>query len=237
MKKYLLFIVEGKNDKKELQAILRAACGAAFTNRFVDSYHVHGGDITTEHDTTEKTIIGKLNKIVVSWRNGGEDPFQKIPTSDVARIIHVIDTDGVFIPESSILQTDDAKVVYEDNAILFFARDQIVGRNRKKSSVIRRLLEVKKIDNIPYEVFFASCNMDHLLFADRNPIVIDKGRNAFIFAGKCTNKECLQDSIYAPQIRAEGSLEDSWCMIQEGFHSLARHTNLNILMDSIDLRE
>ena len=52
MKKYILFIVEGKNDKTEIQAILRAGCGKSFSDNFVDAYHVHNGDITTEKDTT-----------------------------------------------------------------------------------------------------------------------------------------------------------------------------------------
>ncbi len=235
MKKYLLFIVEGKNDKTEIQAILRASCGMSFMENYVDAYHVHGGDITTETDSSEKNIIGKLNKIVVSWRNGGEQPYQKILTSDVKKIIHVIDTDGVFIPESSIIETEDAKVQYFDSAIHYFDRSAIVGRNRKKARVIRRLLELKQVDNIPYELYFASCNMDHLLFNNRNAQPKDKGKDAFLFAGKCKRKEDLFDSIFSPDICSLGNRDDSWNMIQDTYNSLARHTNLNILLDDISV--
>lgn len=234
MKKYLLFIVEGNNDKREIQAILRAVGGQTFLENYVDTYHVHGGDLTTEKDSSEKTIVGKLNKLVVAWRNGGEQPYQRIVPSDVKKIIHVIDTDGVFIPESAILETDDAKVNYGDRFVRYIDRAFLVGRNRKKARVVRKLLEVKQIDNIPYEIYFASCNMDHLLFNERNSLPNDKGRNAFIFASKCKDISYLQESIYADGIRANGTIDESWNMIQAGYNSLARHSNMNILLDVIN---
>lgn len=233
MKKYLLFIVEGNNDKKEIQAILRASCGSAFSDHYVDAFHVHNGDITTEKDSSEKNIIKKIEKIIVLWRNGGEQPYQRISPSDVEKIIHIVDTDGVFIPESAVIKTDDEKAKYYDQEIHYFDRDVLVGRNRKKARVLRRLLEVKQIDNIPYELYYVSCNMDHLLFNTRNSQQKDKGRNAFIFAGKCKNKEYLLDSVFKEGVCASGNLDESWTMIQKDYNSLARHTNINILMDGI----
>ena len=229
----MLFIVEGNNDKKEIQAILRGACGQAFTDYFVDAYHVHKGDITTEKDTSEKTIIDKLNKIVIAWRNGGEQPYQKISPSDVSRIVHIVDTDGAFIPESSIVESEDAKPKYYDKSIQYYDRAFLVGRNRKKARVIRKLIETKRIDNIPYEILFTSCNMDHVLFNERNPIRNDKGQNAFLFAGKCKSREDLQESIFNIEICASGTVSDSWNMIQQNHNSLARHSNLNLLLEEI----
>ena len=237
MKKYLLFIVEGKNDKKEIQAMIRAACGSSFLDKFVDAYHIHNGDITSEKDSSEKNITAKLNSIVIDWRNGGEQPFQKIPVSDVSRIIHVIDTDGVFVPDYAIVETDDAKVIYEESSIRYNLRDQLVGRNRKKARVILKLLNVSQIDNIPYSIYFASCNMDHLLFNKRNPDPQNKGQNAAIFASKCKAKADLNESIYNADVCALGSFEESWNMIQKGCNSLARHTNLNLFLDSLYIRE
>ena len=233
MKKYLLFFVEGKNDKIEMQALLRAVGGEKFLAGYYDAYHVHNGDITTEKDTNEKTIVKKLNDIVINWRSGRAEPFLKISTADVEKIIHVIDTDGVFIPEDAIVQTDDAKVQYQDKSIQYFSREQIVGRNRKKAKVLRKLIEVKQIDNIPYELFFVSCNMDHLLFDERNLLSDAKGRGARVFASRCKNRSYLNNSIYAESVRAEGNYPDSWNMIQEDYNSLGRHTNLNLILDSI----
>lgn len=231
MKKYLFFIVEGKNDKIEMQAIIRSSLGSVFLDNYVDSYHVHNGDITTEKDTSDKTIVVKLEKIIVSWRNGKEEPFQKIRPSDVEGIIHVIDTDGVFVPENQIVETEDAKVIYRENEIAFFDRQQIVGRNRKKAKVIKRLLGVNCIDNIPYKLLFASCNMDHLLFDERNSD--KKSKNAFCFARECKERQYLNNSIFAEGIRADGPLDESWEIIQRDNNSLQRHTNINIMLDNI----
>ena len=170
---------------------------------------------------------------MLSWRNGGEQPYLKISPSDVKKIVHVIDTDGAFIPECSIIQSDDGKVMYNDKSIHYCDRDFLVGRNRKKARVIHKLLDTRRIDNIPYEIFFASCNMDHLLFNERNSLVNDKGRNAMIFANQCKSREDLSDTIFADGIMASGSLSESWDMIQKEYNSLARHSNLNLFLDDI----
>ncbi len=77
-------------------------------------------------------------------------------------------------------------------------------------------------------------NMDHLLFNERNSLPIDKGRNAFIFASKCKDITYLHNSIYADDIRSIGTFAESWNMIQESYNSLARHSNMNILLDVIN---
>ena len=234
MKKYLLFIVEGKNDKTEIQAILRALGSQKFSENYVDIYHTHGGDVTTEKDTTEKTIIKKVTKIIVSWRQGKEYPFQKIAVSDVKKIIHVIDTDGVFIPEGSIIQSDDEKMQYRENTIWYRDRNHVIGRNRKKARVINKLLETKRIDNIPYELFFVSCNMDHLLFDERNLSPEEKTSRAMGFVKQCNDdKRFLLDSVFIPDLCMSDSYSESWKMIQMDYNSLCRHTNLNILLEDV----
>ena len=174
-----------------------------------------------------------VNKIVVSWRNGGGHPFQKISTSDIERIIHIIDTDGAFIPDSAIIETDDDRAQYFEDSIHYYNRSQLVGRNHKKAKVIRKLLEVHQVDNIPYSIYFASCNMDHLLFDQRNLSPNDKTRNAFRFASECKEKENLNSSIFSPKIGTNGSFAESWEIIQQGYNSLNRYTNLNIFLNSI----
>lgn len=231
MKKYLLFIVEGLNDKKEIHAFISALCGLKFSENYVDVYYVHHGDVTTEKDTTEKTIVGKLTDIIVSFR---KEPCHKIDVSDVKKIIHVIDTDGAFIPEGSIIQSDDEKIQYYKDTIWYRDRSHVIGRNRKKARVINRLLDTKQIDNIPYEIYFASCNMDHLLFNERNLDQNGKSTRAMDFSIKCRdNKQFLIDNIFIPGICMSESYDESWKMIQMDYNSLRRHTNLNILLDDL----
>ena len=234
MKKYLLFIVEGNNDRREMQAILRAVCSEAVSNLYVDVFLVNKGDITTESTSNEKSIIGKLNNLIVEWRRGKKYyPYIPISVSDVYKIIHIVDVDGVFIPENSIVQTDDAKIQYYDQYIAIDDVSRIIGRNRKKAAILRRLLTINKIDNIPYELYFVSCNMDHVLFNERNPGQEDKDRKAKEFVIYCKTKADLQDTIYALGVCETGSYEESWEFLQRGYNSLARHTNMNILLDNL----
>ena len=47
-------------------------------------------------------------------------------------IIHIVDLDGTFIPEDSIIESDTGKIKYTENTIECMTRSDIVGRNRKK---------------------------------------------------------------------------------------------------------
>lgn len=232
-KKYVLFIVEGKNDQIEIQAMLRAFCAENLRDKYFDVYLPYNGDITFSE--TEKTIKGKLTEIVLSWRRGETrlHPFHPVSPSDVAKIIHVIDTDGTFIPESAIIEADVGDVQYNDDNIKYGDRSFVVGRNRKKSRAIRTLLTVKTVDNIPYELYFASCNMDHVLFNQRNPKAGAKGPNARIFASRCKRPEDLNQTVFREGVRFDGSLPESWEFIQIDNHSLCRRSNINILLNSL----
>lgn len=232
MKKYLLFIVEGANDKREIQSMIRAVTNSRFYDYYVDAYCIKGGDITSDYKTNEKNIISKLNEIVIGWRNGGEPPFQRIPVSDVERIIHIVDTDGVFVPESAVIESNDAKVQYHDDRMCTIDRNGIVNRNRKKAGVLKKLIVTKQIDNIPYTVYFSSCNMDHLLFDIRNSDQHTKKLNSQNFSVCCRNENYLRGTVYNPQICAH-TFDDSWDMIQQDYNSLQRHTNINIVLDLI----
>lgn len=231
MKKYVLFIVEGRNDQIEIQSMLRACCVSSLLEKYVDKYVPYDGDIT--FDETEKTIVEKLNSIVLSWRKGESEPFHPISPSDIVKVIHVVDTDGAFIPESTILEDNVGDLEYGDSAIRCGNRSFIVGRNRKKAKVLRKLLALKKVDNISYELFFMSCNMDHVLFGTRNPAAKSKGVNARLFASRCKHPDDLNQSVFADGIRYDGTLPESWEFIQSDVNSLNRHTNLNILLQSL----
>ena len=214
--------------------MLRVVGGKEFLNRYVDYYYVHNGDITIDPDSSKNTIIKKLNELVISWREGRTEPFTRIATTDVAKIIQVIDTDGAYISESSIIQSDDVgEPQYYDQSIHCYKPGTVINRNRKKRSVINRLLVTRQIDNIPYEICFASCNMDHLLFDHRNLSKAEKSNHARDFRMNCRCKEDLLDSIYLESVRASGTISDSWDMIQKDYNSLARHTNLNLLLEEL----
>ena len=232
-RKYVLFIVEGKNDQTEIQAMLRAYCAENFKNKYADTYLPYHGDITFTE--SEKTIVKKLNDLVLAWRRGEKPirPFCPVLPSDVAKIVHVIDLDGTFIPEDCVVLGDVGNVEYTEDSIRYMDRDFIIGRNRKKARAIRKLLTIKAVDNVPYDVFFMSCNMDHVLFDTRNPMSKAKGFNARTFASRCKKPEDLANSIFSESVCSNDSLTESWEFIQKDCNSLNRHTNFNLLLQEL----
>lgn len=75
---------------------------------------------------------------------------------------------GAFIPDSKIIRGDSNFFQYTDENIVTSNVDGAKGRNRKKAEILRKLVEIKQVGNVPYSVYFVSCNMDHVLFDCRN---------------------------------------------------------------------
>ena len=232
-KKYVLFVVEGKNDQIEIQAMLRAFSSDIIKEKYVDVYYPYNGDIT--FDEKENTIVGKINNLVVSWRRGETriHPCYPVSPSDVAKIIHVIDMDGAFIPEKAILTEDVGVVEYTGENIIYSDRSFIVGRNRRKAKNIRKLLTVKSIDNIPYEVFFMSCNMDHVLHNKQNSSDEEKEKDALLFAKRYKQDiEGFIKFIAESDFSVRSNYVESWNYIKQERPSLERHTNLGLCLTS-----
>ena len=142
--------------------------------------------------------------------------------------------DGTFIPEDSVIESDTGRLQYSDNTIECISRSEIVGRNRRKSSIIRRLTQVHQIDNIPYIILFASRNMDHVLFNAPNSSKKEKLDNAWRFISACEKgPEILAETVFKDGIGTDKEYTESWEEIQRDYESLRRHTNLNIMLESI----
>ena len=226
-KKFILFIVEGGNDKKEITAMLHSPYFAQYKDKYQFEFIDLRGDITSKEGITEKNIQGELNKRFLQWRESGI-PFNRIKPSDVQEIVHVIDTDGVFIPKEDVEYGDVGKFFYEDKRILSYAPLDAVGRNNRKSKIIKKLLNVSQIDSVPYSIYFLSCNMDHVLFDERNPTQQAKDGKARSFPFLCSKTDILQKTIFNSSIAAQGTYEESWIEIQDDHKSLGRYTNFNL---------
>ena len=231
MKKFLLFIVEGKNDEREINAILHTPSIAQKIEEYVVVFLPHNGDITTETKTTPDNIRGRLDKMVSDWRRNDNTLYRSIKTSEIQEIIHILDVDGVFISKENILDDKNAfKPRYVDNGILTNKRSDIIGRNLKKAAILQKLSQIETIDNIPYSAYYFSCNMDHLLTGERNPAQNVKDSFSREFCRLCRdNPECLNKTVFSEEF---GSIYDyplSWQFIQKGLNSLNRQTNFNLL--------
>lgn len=230
IKKFILFLVEGNNDEREINAILHSP----YFDKYKDKYKIHfckngkGGDITTLAGVNINNIQQKLNDLLLDFRKNGV-PFSNIRVDEIHEFVQIVDTDGVFIPEQNINRGNDSKFCYTETTLTTSNFDAAIGRNRKKADILKKLSEINQIGNVPYSVYYASCNMDHLLFNNRSSPQKDKDTNSFRFGNWCSaDPTFLSKNVFKQGIMAEGTYEESWAFIQEGCNSLQRYTNINL---------
>lgn len=233
-KKFILFLVEGKNDEREIEAILHTPCFDKYRDKYEVRYCYYkcngksGGDVTAAAGVTADNIQGRLNDILLSFRKF-DGPYHDIKVNDIQEFIQIVDLDGAFVSPEKIVKGNDGDFYYTDTSIITSNVDGAIGRNRKKASILRKLSEISQVGNVPYSVYYVSCNMDHVLFDKRNPPPNVKTACAYHFIKRCSSDpSVLNDSIFKQGIMAEGTYDRSWTYIQQGCNSLHRHTNLNL---------
>lgn len=229
--KFILFIVEGKNDKIEIDTILHSDFFAEYKAKYDCRFEVVNGDITAASHVNENNIQSEINKIIMKFRNGGI-PYNNISVRDIQEVVQIVDIDGCFIPNINIVNGDNSEFTYSDTNIITSNIDGAIGRNKKKSKVLRKLLSVDQIGNIPYSIYFVSCNMDHVLFNNRSLNRNQKDKCAYVFGKKCSqDSSILNDSIFRSGIKSNNYIE-SWDDIQNECNSLRRKTNFNLFFES-----
>ncbi len=229
-KKFILFVVEGKNDQKEIEAIIHLPYYSALLDRFEPRFLIINGDITADVQTNSKKILERLNKLVLDFRRNG-DAFSNIKVQDIQRVIHIVDMDGAFIPEDNIKKGTIEFYQYTEDAMLVPNVQAAVGRNRKKAEVLRKLINTTQIGNIPYQIYFVSCNMDHFLFDDRMSDQNRKRTNAWKFQNICQVNPRQIERILSNELYISREYYESWELIQRGTQSLQRKTNINLFLE------
>lgn len=91
-KKVIFVIVEGPTDKDALSSVLKQIFSSAEVH-----FHVIRGDITTEDAITANNA-----KSYVAKRVAAEMKKYAYKESDILQIVHLIDTDGAFIPDNLV---------------------------------------------------------------------------------------------------------------------------------------
>jgi len=225
-KKVLFVIVEGPSDDTALGVIF---------NRLFDKDAVHieimHGDITSDFSIKPNEIASKIGDIVRRYADSSS-----LTQKDFQQVIHIVDTDGAFIPESSIIKNDDAiKPTYCLTEIHTSKPEQLVLRNTHKQVVLNRISTLKKVwVSVPYRAYYMSCNLDHVLHDVMNCTDEDKENNAYAFAEKYKDDidgflSFISDSDFS---RVDG-YHESWEYIKKDLHSLERNTNLGLCFEKM----
>ena len=219
-KKIVFVIVEGPSDE--------TALGVSLSRMFnSDEVYIHimHGDITTRKGITGSNVVASVGNEVRKY--AASRHYKK---TDFSQIIHIVDIDGAFIPNESIIQDDgSSEVLYSTDNIHTPDRDMLIERNRQKQENIFRLRGQPNIWDIPYRIYYMSCNLDHVLYDKLNSTDGEKENDAYEFARKYKNDlegfvEYMCDSDFSVQ----GNYKETWEHIEKDTNSLKRFTNFNL---------
>lgn len=155
-RKIVLVIVEGPSDADSLEL---------YFSKFFDSNTVHMkimyGDITSKRGINQSNIKARLgNEIKVYAENN------HFKAADVQQIIHLVDMDGAFVDDSVIIEDETKdKFVYTLESVIVPNRQVAIERNEHKHENLNTLSSRTSVmwNNIPYKIYYMSCNLDHVL--------------------------------------------------------------------------
>ena len=221
-KKVVLFIVEGINDKTCLESVL---------SKIIDSnevrFQITEGDITSKDNIDEFKIRNEIGKIVKSFK----DKYRLNP-EHFMEVVHIIDTDGAFIEDKSVIYADVEEPQYFDDGIRTKNVDNIVNRNHRKKAIIERMLKISSVlKSIPYSVFYFSSNMDHVLHGKANLAQKEKNEYANTFDDRfADDPDGFMELMCKSPFAVNGTYEESWKYIKEGNNSVCQHSNFCVYL-------
>lgn len=224
-KQVVLFVVEGPSDE--------TALGLPFQGVFSSDaviFDVVHGDLTLQE--SQKPMRDRVRDTVLSHleRRAG------YRWDDIRMIVEVCDTDGAFVPDDSVVPSQDGRLSYGTEVIATGNVVGIRGRNATKASAMRQLCAAGhltyKRHKVPLYACFLSRNLEHALHNE---------------AGECSNErkkelahqfqrrfgrdaEGFKAFLRSEEIVAPGDLKGSWEWIQKGTNSLKRASNLHLIL-------
>jgi len=223
-KKVILFLVEGITEEVSLGSIL-----SELINDDQIKFQIYHGDILTEKYISQKNIKSKVGNEINKFLET-EHYLRK----DIAKIIHLIDTDGVFIGADSVIQDSSIyKNLYlENEGIKTKDVRKTIMRNKKKSQLINILCSSNKIINIDYRMYYFSSNLEHVFHDNANVPDSMKSQLADDFALKYYDKESeFLDFIKSSLIAAKGNYKETWDFIKNDLNSLNRNSNFHLFFN------
>lgn len=221
-KKIILFIVEGITEKIALGLVL----SKLLTTSDVQ-FQVTNGDLTTRNNVSQSTIKNALGEVIKKFIN----PVYQ--SSDILEIVHLIDTDGVFVDDSAVRQhsaTSGRGTIYAENCIYTDNTANICARNAQKRAILNLLINTSSAyKGIPYKVYFFSCNLDHVLHNSCNLSNEDKVTKAEEFRAQYANNlNGFIEFIQNPDFAVSGDYLVTWSYIKQNNNSLKKHSNFHV---------
>ena len=227
--KILLFLVEGASD----EAALAPALEKTLTNNTV-KFKIMRTDITSDFDSNVSNIERRIKNLAVKRFLNDNSQFTE---NDICAIIHIVDLDGAFAPDSSVIEDStitDAQ--YSDDSIICKNKDLFLQSKNNKKQNLLHLCSLQKISIpkgviVPYSIYYMSCNLDHVLHNKRNSTVSEKIANSIAFSDEYDDPYKFEMFFSRDDIKICGTYEDTWTYIQNGFQSLHKGSNFWLCID------
>lgn len=222
-KKVVLLVVEGVADEAALAPLVRK-----IVEKDETLVKICGGDVTSKiYYSNQQNVASEVGKKINEFLERN-----KLKKSDIHEIIHIVDTDGAYISEEYIIENTSHEFLYTEEGIITDKKEKVLLRNKNKSNAMDILLGKSTIMTIPYRVFYMSCNLDHVLYNERNLEDNKKYHRADDFADEyLDNIEGFLELMNDSALIFEGSLKDTWKEIRVGRNSLMRHSNLHLFLN------
>ena len=226
-KKVVIFLVEGAYDEIALFAVMEKI----FEDTNAIRFHICHGDITAKKDINEANVLREISKIIRKII----DNDKLFNAKDIQKIIHLIDTDGAFIPLDSVrgLPAGAQNIIYGSDYIevanVVAQRSQMASKKRvvTKLNSINELTIIGKNRSVPYQICYFSRNLEHVLWDKSNVYSQDEKRElAEEFDNQYANAPDDFIRLISGKVNVPGAYKDTWDFIFQGFNSLHRHTNL-----------
>lgn len=235
-KKVILVIVEGQTEQEVLHDYLE--------DRFsqIDvRIAVQYGDILSAWNAKSENIKKKIGQVIKDYLTK-----YKLLARDLLTIVHVTDADGCFVETKYVVVDKDKTLghLYTDEAIYVVddkKKQDIEDRNELKSKHIRilatdQLFNVNRVA-VPYQLYYFSTNIDHVLWDERNAKHEIKVEKAEQFLENL--EESLEDffkkiSKINLSLPYEEKYESSWSQLMNDVNSLQRNTNMPLLFEWVD---
>ena len=219
MNKLVIFITEGKSEENALYALMRS-----YFRPNPVIFHIYHGDILIKRYRKGSTLSEIENIVQFECQRYG------LSRSDILRVIHIADTDGLFIPDSAIKLDARAKHAnYKEDAIYTCNPESIKTRNKRRRGNVKALISTRHLQgNIPYSIFYLSRNIEHALYGIEGHVSDSRKTDlAYDFADQFDSDwKQFMNYIENEGITIGDSYKESWQLIQNNTESLHRHSNI-----------
>ena len=225
--------------------------------RFAKFQKENHGDIISLKDVNADNVQQMIYKFYFKQQDRSSD----LGWEDLTYIIHIIDIDGAYVSDENIHGFNEEekrlakelgsrgkskKALYMGDHIAvkneFIPNQespvqQMCNRNKRKRQIIEKLLSLDvltaKNKEVKYELYYFSSNLDHFLYGDANLSGPQKMIKASKFKDDYKDGNKLSEFFSNSEFSTNYDYDTSWRALRKGNSSLARGSNVNLLIEKI----